>query len=107
MTFLLQPPESVGARVRERFVRLLMVAALVACLASILQSTVSRTRPCPLCGSRMQQVRSYRDAVIYRCNDCDYEIVEAASHRFEPPRAASDTSVTRKQTALPEEPPAD
>jgi hypothetical protein len=64
---------------------LVMAIALVASMASIIQTALSRSEPCPLCGGPMQRIgtihslsidrRTSRATGIHRCHGCDYEVI--------------------------------
>jgi hypothetical protein len=66
-----------------------MVLALVACIASLVDSSFARTRPCPLCGGPAElcgvihslsvDKKTFGSAHgIYRCRACEYDVVELA-----------------------------
>ena len=62
-----------------------MAIAFVACIVSILQTSVARTEPCPLCGRPMEHIGTIQNLSmdrstsrahsVHRCHRCDYEIV--------------------------------
>jgi hypothetical protein len=76
--------------VSRKVLHLSMTLALVACIASLVDSSSARTRPCPLCGGpaelcgiihslSMDRKIEENAHTIYRCRACEYEVVEPAS----------------------------
>lgn len=74
----------------HRTVHILMAVALVACIGSVIQSSLSDSEPCPLCGQRTAIVGRIQcmtpDRTVwaitktYRCADCRYEFVVPAEY---------------------------
>jgi hypothetical protein len=66
----------------------LMVLALLACFASLIQTSLTRSQPCPECGTLMRWIdknqrlsaddNTWRLLDMFRCDRCGYDVVLAA-----------------------------
>jgi DNA-directed RNA polymerase subunit RPC12/RpoP len=74
---------------KRRVFHLLMAVACVLCVASLIETSLTRSIPCAICGRRTEFLGSvgrmsadHMTVVTtmhaYRCNHCQYEILTAA-----------------------------
>lgn len=73
----------------RRTLHIAMSVALLAGIASLVESSLSQNWPCPLCGGRAECIGALRSLSIdrthwgrrhpvYRCRACDYEVLAPA-----------------------------
>jgi hypothetical protein len=65
-----------------------MVLAFLASIASLIETSMTRSKPCPACGSPMQWIDGQERSTfeegtwelldLYRCHRCEYEVILAA-----------------------------
>lgn len=69
----------------RRILHGVMGLALCVCIGSLIDTTLSHSEPCPLCGGPMATIgamhslsasgTSYRTTGVHRCEACDYEVI--------------------------------
>lgn len=96
---------------RRRTLHVCMALALLACIASLIETSLSRSQPCPLCGGRMTGIgaihslsidgkRCGNAQVVYRCRKCDYDVLEPAGSSLVRPELPPNSDVRGRPVAL-------
>lgn len=96
----------------RRALHIVTVLALVACIASIVDSAFSSRKSCPFCGRPMQHVgllhslaidqQTWRPFDVYRCPGCDFVRLEPAGRT----QADANAAPASNETLAPPRPEA-
>lgn len=78
--------ERIGRNKHQALVNFLVLIGVLVCIASLIDTTFSNSRPCPDCGTAMSRIREIRllssdrstattTSYVYRCHKCQYDIL--------------------------------